>query len=219
MAVARTDGEGQWHMLGLLTFLDPPRPDTKATLDTALHYGVQTRMVCPFFLVLVCCRHDNVTHLGLRQPLPMQLCTPVFLQEIPLALECEPVHIVMQITGDNVLIARETARALGMGTDIRTAELLPQMMDDGRMPPHLARDYGHIVLPADGFAQVGDAACAVGDLDACSATRSHELMFRHSLLHRRPHEVCWQVPPCSTACSTEERQSIGQVSLDAFLPS
>ena len=53
-----------------------------------------------------------------------------------------------------MLIARETARALGMGTDIRTAELLPQMMDDGRMPPHLGRDYGHIVLPADGFAQV-----------------------------------------------------------------
>lgn len=45
MAVARTDAEGQWYMLGLLTFLDPPRPDTKATLETALHYGVQTRMV------------------------------------------------------------------------------------------------------------------------------------------------------------------------------
>lgn len=45
MAVARTDADSQWHMLGLLTFLDPPRPDTKATLETALHYGVQTRMV------------------------------------------------------------------------------------------------------------------------------------------------------------------------------
>ncbi len=63
-------------------------------------------------------------------------------------------RIHLQITGDNVLIARETARALGMGTDIRTSELLPQMMDDGRMPPHLGRDYGHIILPADGFAQV-----------------------------------------------------------------
>ena len=45
MAVARTGADGQWHMLGLLTFLDPPRPDTRATLETALHYGVQTRMV------------------------------------------------------------------------------------------------------------------------------------------------------------------------------
>jgi magnesium-transporting ATPase (P-type) len=45
MAVARTDGQGRWHMLGLLTFLDPPRPDTRSTLQTALRYGVQTRMV------------------------------------------------------------------------------------------------------------------------------------------------------------------------------
>lgn len=45
MAVARTDAQGQWQMLGLLTFLDPPRPDTRATLETALHHGVQTRMV------------------------------------------------------------------------------------------------------------------------------------------------------------------------------
>ncbi len=45
MAVARTDAQGHWQMLGLLTFLDPPRPDTRATLETALHHGVQTRMV------------------------------------------------------------------------------------------------------------------------------------------------------------------------------
>ena len=66
MAVARTDGEGQWHMLGLLTFLDPPRPDTKATLETALYYGVQTRMVSSCsFLTLICYRHDNLVFLGL----------------------------------------------------------------------------------------------------------------------------------------------------------
>ena len=66
MAVARTDSEGQWHMLGLLTFLDPPRPDTKATLETALHYGVQTRMVSPcIFLTLICYRLDNPVFLGL----------------------------------------------------------------------------------------------------------------------------------------------------------
>lgn len=45
MAVARTDAQGQWAMLGLLTFLDPPRPDTAATLQAALRHGVQTRMV------------------------------------------------------------------------------------------------------------------------------------------------------------------------------
>ena len=67
----------------------------------------------------------------------------------------------MQITGDNLLIARETAKALGMGTDIRTSELLPQMMDDGRMPPHLGRDYGHVILPADGFAQARIVALSI----------------------------------------------------------
>jgi hypothetical protein len=45
MAVARTNAQGEWAMLGLLTFLDPPRPDTRATLETALKHGVQTRMV------------------------------------------------------------------------------------------------------------------------------------------------------------------------------
>ena len=29
LAVAKTDSEGEWHLLGMLTFLDPPRPDTK----------------------------------------------------------------------------------------------------------------------------------------------------------------------------------------------
>ena len=32
-------------MLGLLTFLDPPRPDTRRTLEAAAGLGVQTRMV------------------------------------------------------------------------------------------------------------------------------------------------------------------------------
>ena len=58
------------------------------------------------------------------------------------------------MTGDNVLIARETARALGMRAEIRTPEGLPQMTEDGRMPPRLGADYAHVILPADGFAQV-----------------------------------------------------------------
>lgn len=29
LAVAKTDSSGKWHFLGLLTFLDPPRHDTK----------------------------------------------------------------------------------------------------------------------------------------------------------------------------------------------
>mmetsp|Transcript_39283 Transcript_39283/g.111218 ORF Transcript_39283/g.111218 Transcript_39283/m.111218 type:complete len:1040 (+) Transcript_39283:189-3308(+) len=45
LAVARTNSEGEWIMLGLLTFLDPPRPDTKETIHRAIHYGVDVKMI------------------------------------------------------------------------------------------------------------------------------------------------------------------------------
>jgi H+-transporting ATPase len=64
LAVAKTKGgvDGPWEMVALLTFLDPPRPDTKDTIDRAGQYGVEVKM----------------------------------------------------ITGDHLLIAKETARQLGM---------------------------------------------------------------------------------------------------------
>ena len=45
LAVARTDNAGHWVMLGLLTFLDPPRPDTLQTLLDAKTYGVAVKMI------------------------------------------------------------------------------------------------------------------------------------------------------------------------------
>ena len=35
----------EWVMMGLLTFLDPPRPDTLQTLDEAQRYGVAVKMI------------------------------------------------------------------------------------------------------------------------------------------------------------------------------
>jgi len=103
IAVAKTDDHGVWHMLGLLTFLDPPRPDTKATIENAKKYGVAVKM----------------------------------------------------ITGDHLLIARETSRVLSMGTAVRSAEGLPLLdAKTKKKPKHLARDYGTTCLAADGFAQV-----------------------------------------------------------------
>jgi len=101
MAVAKTDAAGDWKFLGLLTFLDPPRPDTKATINKAIAYGVGVKM----------------------------------------------------ITGDHLMIAMETARQLGMGTLIHTAENLPMLGPDGKAPPHLMES-SDLILPADGFAQV-----------------------------------------------------------------
>lgn len=45
LAVARTNDEGKWQMLGILTFLDPPRPDTKITIERAMEYGVDVKMI------------------------------------------------------------------------------------------------------------------------------------------------------------------------------
>jgi H+-transporting ATPase len=45
LAVARTDDAGEWQMLGILTFLDPPRPDTKDTIEKSMAFGVDVKMI------------------------------------------------------------------------------------------------------------------------------------------------------------------------------
>ena len=44
LAIARQDNEdGRWRFLGILTFLNPPRPDTKHTIEQANLFGVEVR--------------------------------------------------------------------------------------------------------------------------------------------------------------------------------
>eukprot|EP00970_Alexandrium_tamarense_P007266 scaffold1308_cov189-Alexandrium_tamarense.AAC.4 len=104
LAVARTDSaSGRWRMMGLLTFLDPPREDTKQTIADARDYQVDVKM----------------------------------------------------ITGDHLLIARNTARQLEMGDRIFTAERLPLLDEQTKQKPEgLSETYGDLCLVADGFAQV-----------------------------------------------------------------
>merc|ERR1712224_32846 len=45
IAVAKTDEQGVWSMMGLLTFLDPPRPDTKETVRLSKENGVAVKMI------------------------------------------------------------------------------------------------------------------------------------------------------------------------------
>jgi len=45
LGVARTDAQGRWHYLGVLPLYDPPREDSKATIETARHMGVSVKMV------------------------------------------------------------------------------------------------------------------------------------------------------------------------------
>jgi H+-transporting ATPase len=105
IAIAKCDDVDNpvWKMLGLLTFLDPPRPDSKRTIELAREYGVAVKM----------------------------------------------------ITGDHLLIAKETSKALGLGAAIRNADNLPLLHPETKQKPeHLARDFGDLCLAADGFAQV-----------------------------------------------------------------
>jgi H+-transporting ATPase len=45
LGVARTEGDGQWQFVGVLSLFDPPREDAKATISTALQMGVKIKMV------------------------------------------------------------------------------------------------------------------------------------------------------------------------------
>ena len=101
LAVAKTNAKGEWEMIAILSFLDPPRPDTKDTIARARQYGVAVKM----------------------------------------------------ITGDHLLIAKETSKQLDLGEYICGPQNLP-MLVNGEAPRGLARDYGDLCLAADGFAQV-----------------------------------------------------------------
>jgi H+-transporting ATPase len=97
IAVAVTDAQKRWNFAGLITFLDPPRPDTKATIQNANKLGVGVKM----------------------------------------------------ITGDQLAIARETCRTLGMGTSVFGANALPETADASDVDSVRAMDNIEV---ADGFA-------------------------------------------------------------------
>jgi len=45
LGVARTDEQGRWRLLGVLPLYDPPREDSKSTVDTARDMGLKVKMV------------------------------------------------------------------------------------------------------------------------------------------------------------------------------
>ncbi len=45
LGVARADGDGVWHLLGILPLFDPPRDDSASTIATARQMGVDVKMV------------------------------------------------------------------------------------------------------------------------------------------------------------------------------
>jgi H+-transporting ATPase len=96
LGVARTDSKNHWQFLGVLPLYDPPREDSKATLQTASQMGVKVKMV----------------------------------------------------TGDQIAIAREISRQLGLGPNIVDATVLADTKH------HEAGQLAKAIEQADGFAQV-----------------------------------------------------------------
>ncbi|CDS14035.1 hypothetical protein LRAMOSA06206 [Lichtheimia ramosa] len=93
------EGEGLgFRLVGLLPIYDPPRSDTKETIDRAIALGVQVKM----------------------------------------------------ITGDQLAIAKETGRRLGMGDDM----YLSQSLKEGPPPGSGYSTVDDLVLKCDGFAGV-----------------------------------------------------------------
>ena len=63
LAVARTDPLGEWVFLGLLTFLDPPRPDTLQTILDSKKYGVAVKMITGKFTQFW--QHTHIYQVGI----------------------------------------------------------------------------------------------------------------------------------------------------------
>ena len=96
LGVARADQDGKCQFVGVLPLFDPPRPQAKATIESARQMGVSIKMV----------------------------------------------------TGDQMAIARETARQLGLGTNILDAGGL------GDTKRQETAQSAEAIEKADGFAQV-----------------------------------------------------------------
>ena len=96
LGVARSNDGQAWQLLGVLSLYDPPRPDSKTTIEAARAMGVKVKMV----------------------------------------------------TGDQLPIAKETARTLGLGADILDASLFDDVTAQG------SAQLSDAIENADGFAQV-----------------------------------------------------------------
>lgn len=93
LGVAKTDKEGEWKFLGLITFYDAPRKTSKDTISWAKSMGIDVKMV----------------------------------------------------TGDHIAIAKQTAKEIGLGTNIQLPESFLGKAD---------REAEKIVEEANGFAEV-----------------------------------------------------------------
>jgi len=62
LGVARTDAQGAWHFLGVLPLFDPPRDDSRQTIETAGKMGIKVKMVTGDQIAIA---KETATQLGL----------------------------------------------------------------------------------------------------------------------------------------------------------
>ena len=94
-----------------------------------------------------------------------------------------------------MLIARETARALGLGTRIRTPEGLPSLPASGRVPKDLGATLAPAVLASDGFAQARHLPAGCHAIPEYVFWRGAKLIWSVSECPRT-WAPCWRVTFC-----------------------
>lgn len=107
LGIAKANGDGgdgvtKWEMVGLLPLFDPPRHDTKETIENCHNLGIEVKMV----------------------------------------------------TGDHLLIGIETAKMLGMGTEMYASEELIKAKEGHAEHLHGHKDVKEMVEACNGFAEV-----------------------------------------------------------------
>ena len=130
---------GPWQFVGLLSLFDPPRHDSAETIRRALNLGVNVKMITG----------NRITH-------------PSYLWQAFISLFLYLIVVYDLYSGDQLAIAKETGRRLGMGTNMYpSASLLGQDKDASiaSLPVE------ELIEKADGFAGVfpgrsfGDSLC------------------------------------------------------------
>ncbi|KAJ1431495.1 HAD-like domain-containing protein, partial [Ochromonadaceae sp. CCMP2298] len=122
LAVAKTNERNEWEFLGMLTFLDPPRPDTKQTIDDAIKYGVAVKMITGDHL-LIACETARVLGMGdyVKTGSSLPLLDPVTKKK-PANLsrdygdECLAVDAFAQVFPEHKYLIVECLRELGYKT-------------------------------------------------------------------------------------------------------
>ena len=143
LGVARGSIDGpisgvQWEAVGLLPLYDPPRHDTGETIRRCIEKVCSPACGCRVCLLNfsgsaseMCDVHgiDSTRIAGAMQQLGIGLWVASFLACCSVFLCDMQGLLVKMITGDQALIGRETAKQLGMGTNIFNTEVLLKVHD------------------------------------------------------------------------------------------